>query len=186
MVATLLPMGFAVAAIDGPVHGARRNDGSIDPSVVRADFRLAWRDGIARHTMVSDWKAALDQLQLNPLLANVPVGYIGVSMGTAYGLPLLAQEPRITAAVLGLWSHTHVASAHLLEAARSVTCPSWFTQCWDDEIFDRQGTIDLFDAIGSPDKQLVVYPGPHAELYGERMLEAACFLGRRLLRTQGN
>lgn len=183
IVAALLPLGCAVAAIDGPVHGARRADGSVEPAVVRADFRQAWRDGVGRQTMVDDWKATLDHLQRHPALAHLPVGYVGVSMGTAYGLPLLAQEPRITASVLGLWSHTHVSSAHLVDAARSVTSATWFTQCWDDEIFDRQGTIDLFDALGSSDKQLVVYPGPHAELYGERMADAASFLSRRLLRS---
>ncbi|MDX3906071.1 MAG: hypothetical protein QHC78_10325 [Pigmentiphaga sp.] len=43
----LLPAGFAVGAIDGPVHGDRRSDGVRDPAVVRQDFRVAWRRGVA-------------------------------------------------------------------------------------------------------------------------------------------
>ncbi|OVZ64863.1 hypothetical protein CDO44_01260 [Pigmentiphaga sp. NML080357] len=176
----LLPEGHAVAAIDGPVHGDRRADGSRDPGAARADFRAAWRNGAARDDMTEDWRAFLDALLARPALSGCPVGYIGVSMGTAYGLPYLAQDGRVRAAVLGLWGTSYPASEHLAPAARRVRASVWFTQQWDDEIFDRAGVAELFDAIGSRDKRLVAYPGPHLELAGERLEDAAAFLVKRL------
>lgn len=176
----LLPEGYAVAAIDGPVHGDRRTDGSRDPGAAKTDFRAAWREGAARDSMTADWRAFLDALLAWPVLADRPVGYIGVSMGTAYGLPYLAADDRVRAAVLGLWGASYPASEHLAPAARQLRIPVWFTQQWDDEIFDRAGTAELFGALGSEDKRLVAYPGPHLELSGERLDEAAAFLVSRL------
>ena len=176
----LLPDGYAVAAIDGPVHGERRADGSRDPAAARTDFRAAWREGTARDAMTADWRAFLDALRARPELAGCPVGYVGVSMGTAYGLPYLAADDRVRAAVLGLWGTSYPASEHLAPAARQLRIPVWFTQQWDDEIFDRAGVAELFDALGSGDKRLVAYPGPHLELAGERLDDAAAFLVKRL------
>lgn len=176
----LLPEGYAVAAIDGPVHGDRRVDGSRDPGAAKTDFRAAWREGAARDSMTADWRAFLDALLAQPALADRPVGYIGVSMGTAYGLPYLAADGRVRAAVLGLWGTSYPASEHLAPAAQQLRIPVWFTQQWDDEIFDRAGAAALFDALGSVDKRLVAYPGPHQELSGERLDDAAAFLVARL------
>ena len=47
--------------------------------------------------------------------------------------------------------------------ARRITAPALFHIQWDDEIFPRDGQLALFDLLGSPDKQLIGYPGPHAE-----------------------
>ena len=127
-------------------------------------------------------RAALDALMRLPDYANLPVGYVGVSMGTAYGIPMLAVEPRIRAAAIGLWSTTYGASGHLAEFASRVRCDVWFTQQWNDEFFDRQGTLDLFDAIGTEDKRLVAYPGPHRELDGERLADAVAFVAGRLVK----
>lgn len=176
-----LPLGLAVLAVDGPVHGERRGDGDLAPSTARAAFREAWRAGVARTGMGEDMQAALDAIQRVPGCADLPIGYVGVSMGTAYGIPMLAAEPRIRAAAIGLWSTTYAASEHLAEAARRMRCDVWFTQQWDDEFFDRDGTLALFDAIGSADKRLVAYPGPHRELEGERLSDAIAFVAGRLL-----
>ncbi len=176
-----LPLGLAVAAIDGPVQGERRTDGNLDPAAARLAFRDAWRAGVGRTSMADDWRATLDRLQDLPGFAHLPVGYIGVSMGTAYGIPLLADEPRVRAAVLGLWGTTYAASEHLASYASRVQCPVWFTQQWNDEFFDREGTFALFDAIGSADKRLVAYPGAHRELEGQRLQDAVDFLAGRLL-----
>lgn len=176
----LLTSGLAVAAIDGPVHGDRRSDGLRDPDAVKAAFREAWRHGVGQLDVATDLRAVLDHLLELPELRRLPVGYIGVSMGTAYGLPFLAHEPRVRAAVIGLWSAGHVNSSHLAACAAQVRCPVWFTQQWDDQIFDRDSTLSLFDAVGSADKRLVAYPGPHRELEGERLCDAADFLRFKL------
>ena len=180
IVESLLPQAYAVLTIDGPVHGARRTDGNLDPDVARQAFRDAWRRGRGRDEMTDDWIAALDQASGDARLAGLPIGYIGVSMGTAYGLPFLARDKRVRAAAVGLWSTTYAASEHLAAAAHAVDCPIWFTQQWDDQFFDRVGTAALFDAIGATDKRLVAYPGPHLELSGERLDDAITFLVKRL------
>lgn len=180
IVQTCLPLGLTVLAIDGPVQGERRADGNLDPTVARQSFREAWRAGVGQVSMADDMIAALDALLAQPGHAGLPVLYVGVSMGTAYGMPLLARERRIRAASIGLWSSNYAASGHLLEHAREVQCPVWFTQQWNDEFFDREGTLALFDAIGAEDKRMVIYPGPHVELEGERLQDAIGFLDSRL------
>jgi dienelactone hydrolase len=175
-----LPLGFALVAIDGPVHGERRTDGNLDPQVASKSFREAWHAGVGRTSMARDMIAALDALLELPGFEDLPIGYIGVSMGTGYGIPLLAMEQRIRAAAIGLWGTNYPDSAHLLQFARDITCPVWFTQQWHDQTFDREGTHALFDAIASEDKRLVAYPGPHRELEGERLQDAMAFLHKRL------
>ena len=118
--AACVPRGFAVLAIDGPVQGERRSDGNLDPSAARQSFRDAWRAGVGRTSMAADWQAALDALLELPGHGGLPVGYIGVSMGTAYGVPLLAIDRRIQAAVLGLWGTTYPASEHLATHAKDI------------------------------------------------------------------
>lgn len=176
-----LPWGLAVLAIDGPVHGERSVAGSLDPELAKQRFREAWRSGVGRTSVADDMHAALAAFLAEPGWAGKPVGYIGVSMGTAYGLPYLADNADVRAAAIGLWSSTYPASEHLVEYARRVHCPVWFTQQWSDELFDRQATQDLFDAIGAQDKRLIAYPGGHRELEGERLQDAVRFVASRLL-----
>lgn len=176
-----LPLGLAVLAIDGPVHGERRADGSLDPQVTVRSFRDAWQAGIGRTSMAADMSAALDAFLAIPQFSDLRVGYVGVSMGTGYGIPLLATDKRISAAAIGLWGINFPGSEHLAGYARNIRCPVWFTQQWDDQTFDREGTFALFDAIGTSDKRLVAYPGPHRELEAERLNDAIAFLGSRLL-----
>ncbi len=181
IVGACLPLGLAVLAIDGPVQGERSIDGDLDPVLTRQRFREAWRAGIGRFSVAQDMQAALTALQAQARWAALPVGYVGLSMGTAYGLPFLADNDHCRAAVIGLWSTSYPASEHLADCARRVRCPVWFTQQWDDEAFDRAATQELFDAIGSKDKRLVAYPGGHRELEGERLQDAVRFIASRLL-----
>jgi hypothetical protein len=134
--------------------------------------------------MAAEMGAALDAFLALPGCARLPVGYVGVSMGTAYGIPLLASDRRIGAAAIGLWGINYPGSEHLVGHARNILCPVWFTQQWNDQTFDREGTFALFDAIGASDKRLVAYPGPHRELEAERLSDAIAFLASRLLRAE--
>src|SRR3954467_1948442 len=86
-----------------------------------------------------------------------PVGFWGLSHGTRVGLPLLAAEPRVSAAVLGL-ADGPVASAPL------VTAPLLFYLQSDDEQLDPRACRALFDELGSADKTLVENPGGHLDL----------------------
>jgi dienelactone hydrolase len=75
----------------------------IGPQIARDNAERAAR-------AVPEWQATLDALQeLDYVGAGGPVGFWGVSLGSAIGVPLAAAEPRITAAVFGLVSHQTLA-----------------------------------------------------------------------------
>jgi len=173
--------GFAVAAIDGPVHGARRGDRSRELADTQADFREVWRtpgSGIAG--MCADWQAALTALRDLPELARLPVGYYGLSMGTAYGLPFVAADKRIGAAVLGMWGANYPNSEPLVAAAAELTCPVMWLHKSEDDFFTLDGALEIYGAIPGEDKRMMLSPGPHAEATPEQIATALAFLARRL------
>ena len=56
--------GAAVAAIDGPLHGDRRDARPTDPALVLMEFAQAWAaDPTLTDAMVDDWRTTLDALQ---------------------------------------------------------------------------------------------------------------------------
>lgn len=175
---------FAVAAIDGPIHGERRADWSdANPPQglsIRDAFLALWKSGTSIDPMVTDWRATIDVLAREPDIDPAAIGWYGLSMGTAYGLPLVAAEPRIKAAVLGLWGGDYVASERLMVDAPAVRCPVLFQQRWDDELFTRDGQIALFDRIGTTDKRLKVYMGKHGVDAGEQLDDIEAFLVARV------
>ena len=80
-----------------------------------------------------------------------------MSFGSAIGVPLVAAEPRIRAAVLGLMGYETLA-----EPAARITVPVEFILQWDDEIVPRESGLALFDAIDWAEKTLHASPGgPH-------------------------
>lgn len=92
------------------------------PVVVRYDAHLA-------KLAVPEWQATLTALrQLPQVGSGGPVGYFGLNTGTAMGVPLVAEEPRITTAVFG----QHWPDA-LADAARRITVPVEFDMQWHDE-----------------------------------------------------
>jgi predicted esterase len=102
-----------------------------------------------------------------------PVGFWGLSQGARVGLPLLAAEPRIAAAVLGL-ADGPIASAPL------VTAPVLFYNQSDDDMIEPGACRALFDALGSADKTLVENPGGHLDLPRETVEESAAWLDHKL------
>ena len=153
--------GFAAAAIDGPVHGDRRGDGAPREQVL-AEFRDLWRRGTPRIAeMVADWRATLDLLVTWPEVDAGRVAWAGLSMGTAYGLPFVAADPRVRAAVLGMWGLSYPSSERLALDAPLVRCPVLFQRRAADELFTVEGQEELFALLASADKELVVYPGGH-------------------------
>ena len=177
--------GFAVAAIDAPGHGDR-------PKVERyerlmADIRQRVAHGealgahIARYNVVlaeqavPEWQATLDTVaELD--LAGGPVGYWGNSMGGAIGLPLVAAEPRITAAVFGLCGHET-----LTNAAGRITVPVELLLQWDDEMVPRDAGLALFDAFASREKTLHANLGGHGGVPAFELESAERFFTRHLL-----
>lgn len=166
--------GFAVAAIDGPVHGGRREVFD-DGVAVRTEFRALWATGKSVEPMVADWRATLDALCTLPQIDPTRVGWYGVSMGTAYGLPFVAADARIKAAVLGMWGTCRVASECLVTNGPAVVCPVQFHQKIDDEFFTDAGQRDIFNHLGSSIKSLKQYPGGHVDPTPEQIDDAVAF-----------
>ncbi|MFC8669739.1 alpha/beta hydrolase [Streptomyces sp. NPDC057199] len=181
--------GFHVATIDAPGHGGRPRTAHdereiaamqqamatgepVGPIVVRYNAHLAER-------AVPEWQATLDALQELPEIGTEgPVGYFGLNMGTAIGVPLTAIEPRITAAVFGLfWPDP------LAETARRITVPIEYALQWDDEHIPRESGLALFDAFASKEKTLHANAGAHKELPRFEADSAVRFFARHLGRA---
>lgn len=179
LVQRYLAMGFAVLAVDGPVHGDRRSEHTRSASreQIRSDFFDIWRSrGNGIEAMVRSWQAAVNWLARQPHLDSEQVYWYGVSMGTAYGIPVLSQIKGIQAAVLGMWGLCFDNSAPLADLAPSIQVPVVFQIKWDDELFTRQGQIDLFERLGTTQKWLCVYPGMHVPVAGKQAEDACRFL----------
>jgi dienelactone hydrolase len=174
--------GIAAVAIDGPVHGDRRPAGHGDGSLVMAEFGQRWADDPAlTDDMVADWRAVLGAVQGLDEVGPGPVGYWGLSMGTIFGVPLVAAEPSISVAVLGLWGLTGPTEARLAADAARVSCPVLFLVQWDDDLCPRQRSFELFDALGTGDKRLHANPGAHSAVPPEEFLVSAQFLADHLV-----
>jgi dienelactone hydrolase len=175
--------GMALVAMDGPVHGGRR-DPALAPDqrlAIRDRFLALWReedDHVAQ--MTQDWQAVIQALSAMPACDTGRMAWVGLSMGTAYGLPLLACGAGICAAVIGMWGLSYPNSQRLADDAARVRCPVLFQQKWDDELFDRPGQLAVFDALATADKRLCVYPGGHTAVQGEQMRDLERFVVERL------
>ncbi|WP_327299079.1 alpha/beta hydrolase [Streptomyces sp. NBC_01197] len=178
--------GFHAAVIDAPGHGDRPRTAHDEreiaelrkaqaagepegPIVVRYNARLA-------ELAVPEWQAALDALQELPEIgADGPVGYVGIGLGMAIGVPLVAVEPRITAAVFGMmWPDA------LIEKAKRITVPIEFDVQWDNERIPREASLALFEAFASEEKTLHANAGKHMEMPRFEADSAVRFFARHL------
>lgn len=178
--------GIAVAAIDATDHGERGPIRVTEDPAGHPTYIDLWKRTDTFDRMISDWKATLDALLASGHFQPQRVAYWGLSMGTMLGLPFVAAEPRISAAVLGLCGFTGTSAVrgrfgerHRVDAP-SVTCPVLFTVQWDDERFDRDGAFELFGALGSTDKRMHVHTGLHADLPPEGRDASREFLAQYL------
>jgi pimeloyl-ACP methyl ester carboxylesterase len=183
--------GYAALSIDAPGFGDRAQTGAVSRvEQIRRFARLAederarvltGRDGEQlvheAAQAVQEWKATLDAVQTLDEVGVGPVGYWGLSGGAARGIPFVADEPRVRAAVFGLCGVLRegepdaphitrwlmkVAGDRLEAAANALTIPVLFFMQWDDEANSRNASLNLFDAIGSPVKRMQVAPGGHS------------------------
>ncbi|MFG5718601.1 alpha/beta hydrolase [Streptomyces murinus] len=181
--------GFHAAVIDAPGHGDRPRTAHDErdiaalraaqaagepegPIVVPYNARLA-------ELAVPEWQTVLDALQQLPEIgADGPVGYTGLGLGTAIGVPLVAAEPRITAAVFGM----HWPDA-LVETAKRITVPIEFDMQWDNERIPREASLALYDAFASKEKTLHANAGKHFDWPRFEADSAVRFLARHLGRA---
>ena len=166
----LTAAGLIAVAIDGPYHGERVKA----PMPPAAYQQLIIDEGVSAVTerMTADWLATLVVLRRAQLVSEDPVGYIGMSMGGRYGLPLAAaRRSRLGAVVIGKFGlqqtpldRRPTTPGRRHRAIRTNNrWPHADTREWDDEVFPRDGQIALFDVLGAPDKRLLAYPGLHSE-----------------------
>ncbi|WP_239675359.1 dienelactone hydrolase family protein [Natronosporangium hydrolyticum] len=178
--------GFAVVAVDVPGHGERpkheeynriatENRARVDAGEEMAPLMARFQAFVA-HQTVPEWRAVLDAVQELEHVGAGPVGYWGISLGCGLGVPFVAAEPRVRAAVLGLGGALAAA-----EAAARITCPVEFLMQWDDERVPRPHSLALFEAFGSAEKTLHANPGKHAELPEFELDSALRFFGRHLV-----
>jgi dienelactone hydrolase len=187
--------GFGAVALDAPGHGERMTDEEREAQRALIAGRTAGPDGAPRLAAsdperrrrmagaaaqaVTEWKALLDSLQLDDRWGNGPFGYWGVSMGTAFGLPLLASEPRIKAGVLGLGA-LREEDPRGRQLAESIRQPILFIFQWDDELMTREAGLALWDALGSEEKTMHINPGPHVGVPRFELEASVAFFKRHL------
>ena len=177
---------FAVVAIDGPAHGDRADPRSgSDPMEVLADIGV----DNAIDGMVEDWCNTLDQVTATDFINADQVAYVGFSMGTRFGLPFVAAAgDGLRCAVLGKNALEPIDKSRMANSpghrfqkdAPKIRVPVLFHMQWDDELFSRESQCELFDLIGSEDKRLISYPGPHGRATPEAIDHWCRFVERNL------
>lgn len=177
--------GFAVVAIDAPNHGDRPQDEEFGRIAARMRAGMAAGENpgalvAAMHSYlagqaVADWQTVLTEVQRLDRVGVGPVGYCGMSMGCGLGIPLIAAEPRIRAAVLGL-----LGVHGLAEDAGRITVPVQFLLQWDDQMVPRDQSLALFDALASPEKTLHANPGKHGDVPSFEVDGSLRFFARHL------
>jgi len=177
--------GFAVAAIDVPHHGDRPKSEEFHRLATENRARMAAGEDTAAlidalHDLVAgpavaEWTAVLTAVQQLDHVGAGPVGYWGMSMGCGLGVPFVAAESRVRAAVLGLF-----ASPALVGAAARITVPVQFLVQWDDERVPRAQSLAVFDALGSAEKTLHANPGKHGDLPSYETDNSLRFFARHL------
>ncbi|MDL5199024.1 alpha/beta hydrolase [Streptomyces sp. ALI-76-A] len=161
--------GFAVVAVDAPSHGDRPEHEEFTRIATEYEARLDAGEGLAPliadfealvvRQIVPEWQTVLDAVQKLGHVGMGPVGYWGLSLGCVIGVPLIAAESRVRAAVLGLGGAEVSA-----ETAARITVPVEFLVQWDDERVPRTQSLALFDAFASTEKTLHANPGKHGEV----------------------
>lgn len=175
----------AAVSIDAPGCGDRPEVPALRDHLAEIDTRFAAGEPIGKlfpafnaavaERAIPEWRAVLDAFT-----EAGPTGYWGLSMAGAIGVRLVAAEPRITAAVLGLAS-----ADGLVDTAKAIAVPVRFVMQWDDEVAPRESGFALFEAFASPAKTLYANPGRHQDVPRvDEVEDSAAFLMRQLAPTR--
>jgi len=182
-------LGVGVVALDAPDHGDRIVDKEAAKAARAAAVRVAsgglrkidpkrleaMAENVRTHT--GEWRALLDALQSDERWADGPFGWWGVSMGTSNGIPVVATDDRITAAVFGLNALQPTNETQ----ARTITIPILFLNQSDDELMTRDAALALWDAFGSTEKTMHINPGGHVQVPRFERAASEAFFRRHLI-----
>ena len=173
--------GHTVVSIDGPVHGLRQ---------VGPGGREAFGAEMRRESMVddmnADWRFAIDLARSESSTEIDQLAYFGLSMGSIFGIPMLADSSRelpVVVATLGLLGSHGIGQqlgVRMLEDAAKLDFPILFLMQLEDELFSREGYLELFDTLASSDKRMHANPGLHPEVPAEEMRFAFEFMQKHL------
>ena len=168
--------GWAVALIDGPVHGERRSEAGGE---VGQEAREAILHRETYQAMAVDWQRTVDACAELPDVGTERVAYLGFSMGSLLGLPAVAAEPRFRCAVFAIGGIIGEEPNFLNETARQIAQPVLLINQSEDEIFSREAALRLYDALSGP-KRLFFHPGGHTGVPREAMERIREFLHAHL------
>ena len=180
MAGRFVDRGFPVLSIDGPVHGLRQQG---------AGGRAAFGPELTRPQcipeMTDDWHIAIEAAQSHEQVGTTPLAYFGLSMGSIFGVPLVGARDDFTVATLGLLgiSDRFPNGGEVMSAAARINCPVLFLMQLEDELFDRNSYLDLFDALATDDKRIHANPGLHPEVPAEEINDAFDFMCHHLARN---
>ena len=178
---------MAVVTIDGPFHGDRVAE-PLGRSGYQAMLAAAGVDKVV-DGMVDDWRVTLDTLSALDAIDADRIAYMGFSMGTRFGLPYVAAAgDRLRCAVLGKNGMQQTANMpagvdmapRFAQDAPEIQLPILFHVQWDDELFQRDGQFELFDLLGTSDKRMIAFPGPHSISTPEAVQGWCAFIEQRL------
>ena len=170
--------GLVVLCIDAVDHGERQPSGPLDPGVPQQ-----WHSRVAPQ-MVFDWQQASAALApTGPALA-----YVGFSMGSIFGLPVVAAMSSIQAAVFvvggvpaGDWLDDPPLEGLLLHAAGRIShADVLMVNMNRDELFPAAGSLGVFNAIPGRRKRLVFWDGGHSDWPAEAINDSIAFINDRL------
>lgn len=156
--------GYAAVAIDGPGHGDRITPEQAE--AIKKDSNARWK-ALRQIDTTTEWMTVITAVQALANVGDSPVGYWCVSMGTRQGVPLVATDQRIKAAVLGLFglfTEGNIVKEGFEEKARSIEIPLIFVSQWHDELMKRGDGLKLYDAFGSKQKTMYINPGGHVAI----------------------
>jgi len=168
--------GWAVAIIDGPVHGERRASGNGN---VGLEARASLINRATYDSMAADWQRTLDACGELSDVGAERAAYMGFSMGCVLGILTVAREPRIGCAVFAIGGILSEQRNFLNEAAESIDRPALMINQSEDEIFSRASTFRLYDALAGA-KRVIFHPGLHSAVPREAMELTRSFLRAEL------
>ncbi|MCJ7725700.1 MAG: alpha/beta hydrolase [Acidimicrobiia bacterium] len=186
--------GVTFVSADAPLHGARAGERPI-PRVAMGEPELVAR-------WVRDQRLLIDAVEER--FGNLPMVYLGMSMGAVMGCHLLAEDARLQAGIRVVGGSTVISVPERFEdvdddlvarlaltdpelpAARIAPRPILMLNADDDEIFSRRSALALYDAFRHP-KEISFFPGRHARWRNPRQwnrrmwdfLEHTCPAARR-------